>query len=55
MVFKNKPIKKILTYLVIVCSLILFIFPIYWMFIASLKENNVLMRVPPQLYPTFKT
>ena len=55
MVSKNKPIKKILTYLVIVCSLILFIFPIYWMFIASLKENNVLMRVPPQLYPTFKT
>ena len=54
MVSKNKPIKKILTYLVIVCSLILFIFPIYWMFIASLKENNVLMRVPPQLYPTFK-
>lgn len=55
MVSKNKPAKKLLIYLVIAVCLILFIFPIYWMFIASLKENNVLMRVPPQLYPTFKT
>lgn len=55
MVTKNTPIKKILTYLVIAIALIAFIFPIYWMVVASFKENSVLMRVPPQLYPTFKT
>ena len=55
MVTKNTPLKKILTYLVIAIALAAFIFPIYWMIIASFKENSVLMRVPPQLYPTFKT
>ncbi len=55
MVSKNSLGKKILTYLVIVIALAAFIFPIYWMFIASFKENSILMRVPPQLYPTFKT
>ena len=55
MVSKNSLGKKILTYLVIVIALVAFIFPIYWMFIASFKENSILMRVPPQLYPTFKT
>ena len=55
MVTKNTPLKKFLTYLVIAIALAAFIFPIYWMIIASFKENSVLMRVPPQLYPTFKT
>lgn len=55
MVSRKTPLKKILTYLVIVIALVAFIFPIYWMFIASFKENSILMRVPPQLYPTFKT
>lgn len=55
MVSKNTLVKKVLTYLVIAIALVAFIFPIYWMFIASFKENSVLMRVPPQLYPTFKT
>ena len=55
MVSRNSLGKKILTYLVIVIALAAFIFPIYWMFIASFKENSILMRVPPQLYPTFKT
>lgn len=54
MVSKNSLGKKILTYLVIVIALAAFIFPIYWMFVASFKENSILMRVPPQLYPTFK-
>ena len=55
MVTKKNPAKKVLLYITIYVLLFLFIFPIYWMFIGSLKENNVLMRVPPQLYPTFST
>lgn len=55
MVTKKSPARKILLYTTIIILLCLFVFPIYWMFIASLKENNVLMRVPPQLYPTFST
>ena len=55
MVSKKNPQKKALTYLAIALLLLLFIFPIYWMVISSLKDNSVLMRTPPQLYPTFST
>lgn len=55
MVSKKNPIKKIVIYALIVVLLVAFIFPIYWMIIASFKENKILMHVPPQLYPTFKT
>ena len=55
MINKQTPLKKILIYTAIVLLLFIFIFPIYWMFIASLKDNSVLMRLPPQFYPTFST
>lgn len=55
MVTKQNKARKVLLYITIYLLLFAFVFPIYWMFIASLKENNVLMRVPPQLYPTFST
>ena len=55
MITKQTPLKKFFTYFVIIALLFLFVFPIYWMFISSLKDNSVLMRLPPQLYPTFST
>lgn len=55
MVKKKSFLKKFFLYFAIIILLILFIFPIYWMVIASLKDNAVLMRMPPQLYPTFST
>lgn len=55
MVTKKGFLKKFLTYFAIILGLAIFIFPIYWMFIASLKENKVLMRLPPEFYPTFST
>lgn len=55
MIFRQTPFKKFLTYFAIVVLLFLFVFPIYWMFIGSLKDNSVLMRLPPQFYPTFST
>ncbi len=30
---------------------IMFIFPIYWMIVTSLKANSVIMRLPPQFLP----
>lgn len=55
MVKKKSFLKKFFLYFAIIILLILFIFPIYWMVIAFLKDNAVLMRMPPQLYPTFST
>ena len=55
MISKQTPLKKVLTYVAILVVLFFFLFPIYWMFVASLKDNSVLMRLPPQFYPTFST
>ena len=55
MINRLTPFKKALLYLLLLLLLFLFLFPIYWMFIGSLKDNSVLMRLPPQLYPTFST
>ena len=40
-------------YLVIFVTLVVFLFPIYWMIIASFRDNRILMRLPPLFYPTF--
>lgn len=55
MINKKSPFQKFITYMIVVMLLVLFLFPIYWMFISSMKDNSVLMRLPPQLYPTFST
>lgn len=52
---KLKIFKKIILWTAIILLLCVFLFPIYWMFIGSLKENDTLMRMPPQLYPTLQT
>jgi multiple sugar transport system permease protein len=55
MVTRKKRSTKILLWVFIAFLLVAFLFPIYWMFIGSLKDNSVLMKTPPQLYPTFQT
>lgn len=55
MVKKINIAKKVLLWIAIILLLCVFLFPIYWMFIGSLKENETLMRMPPQLYPTLQT
>jgi len=54
-VTRKKRSTKILLWVFIAFLLVAFLFPIYWMFIGSLKDNSVLMKTPPQLYPTFQT
>ena len=55
MVKKINIAKKVILWIAIILLLCVFLFPIYWMFIGSLKENETLMRMPPQLYPTLQT
>ena len=55
MVVRKSITRKICLWAVVLLLLGIFLFPIYWMFISSLKDNSVLMRTPPQLYPTFQT
>ena len=55
MINRRSPLKTLFIYVLVLLLLALFLFPIYWMFIGSLKDNSVLMRLPPQIYPTFST
>lgn len=55
MVVKKSRLRRFLLWFSILVLLMLFVFPIYWMFIGSIKHNETLMRNPPQLYPTFQT
>ena len=43
---------KIVKYGLIGFVALVFIFPIYWMIVTSLKPNSVIMRLPPQFLPT---
>lgn len=55
MINRRSLLKTLFIYVLVLLLLALFLFPIYWMFIGSLKDNSVLMRLPPQIYPTFST
>jgi len=52
---KNIGITRIVTYLVICFFLLLFLFPIYWMFLASLRDNPTVMSMPPKFAPSITT
>jgi multiple sugar transport system permease protein len=45
--------QTLIKYLIITAVVVIFLFPVYWMVVASFKSNRILMRLPPQLYPTF--
>lgn len=55
MIRKNNMLKSIILWIIVISLLLVFLFPIYWMFIASFKNNEILMSFPPHLYPEFKT
>lgn len=44
-------VDSILKYTLIGLVTLIFIFPIYWMIVTSLKPNSVIMRLPPQFLP----
>lgn len=43
--------KRLIRNLVLLVLVILFMFPIYWMIVTSLKPNPLLLKMPPQLIP----
>lgn len=47
----RKKVNFGLKILLIALITLIFIFPIYWMIVTSLKENSVIMRLPPQFLP----
>src|SRR5690625_5472537 len=48
---KNSKLQKISVPILIFLFLIFLLFPLYWMFITSLKGNSVLFNIPPQWFP----
>lgn len=48
---KKIKITSVLSYALIGLVALIFMFPIYWMIVTSLKENFVIMRLPPQFLP----
>ena len=52
---KTKTSKKLLLYAVLIIVTICFVFPIYWMVITSIKPNEAILRLPPQIIPTQAT
>lgn len=48
---KKKTLNKILMYAAIAAVTLCFVFPIYWMLITSLKPNEAILKLPPQLIP----
>lgn len=48
---KQIRVDSILKYTLIGLVTLIFIFPIYWMIVTSLKPNSVIMRLPPQFLP----
>jgi multiple sugar transport system permease protein len=44
---------SLLKLFVIIVTMVIFLFPVYWMLISSFKNNGVLMKLPPEFYPSF--
>lgn len=49
---KQKKINAMIKFLLIGIVTVIFIFPIYWMIVTSIKENSIIMRLPPQFLPS---
>ncbi|MFT4104883.1 MAG: carbohydrate ABC transporter permease [Lacrimispora sp.] len=52
---KVKMSNKVLVYLGVAAITIIFIFPIYWMILTSVKPNEAILRLPPQFIPNGAT
>lgn len=47
----NKILKRILLYLSVILIIVFFLFPIYWIFISSIQENNAIYVRNPNFIP----
>ncbi len=48
---KTRRVKGILRYVLLVVLAMFFLFPIYWMFVSSLKSPSEIFAFPPKLIP----
>lgn len=48
---KRKKVDTFLTYFVLIVGAIIFVFPLYWLFITAFKTDQNMFILPPQLFP----
>src|SRR5205085_921700 len=48
---KTKPLTRVIIGLILVLSLIFFLFPVVWMFLTSFKTNAEVFGTPPVMFP----
>lgn len=48
---KKKTIKKVCIFLLIMVLAFVFVVPVYWMIISSLKDDQTIFQYPPVLFP----
>lgn len=46
----NNPIRKIFSWMLIIFFSVIFLFPIYWNFVTSIKSSPEIMMYPPHMY-----
>lgn len=47
--------KKLLIYFALTVVTVLFIFPLYWMLLTSIRPNEAIQRLPPEFWPSAAT
>ena len=48
---KNKKIENVICAAAIACSVVVLLFPVYWIIISSFQSNGDIMRLPPNFWP----
>jgi multiple sugar transport system permease protein len=48
---QNKRLNQVLIYVLVGMSLVVLLFPLYWMFITAIRPSNELLSWPPQFLP----
>ncbi len=48
---KNSKIGKVLVYAILLCGVIVTLFPFIWMLLSSLQSQSESMRIPPVIFP----
>jgi multiple sugar transport system permease protein len=48
----RKYLKQTVIYILLAFFLVIFLFPIYWMFVSSFQPNSALIKLPPNFWPS---
>ncbi len=48
---QKEKVRRALTYVLLVCLVVVFVFPFYWLAISAFKSQDEIFQIPPQLIP----